>query len=433
MKHIIIFLFLFILVKEIYSQQLFNEEPEVRVRIIDSLKELKVSFHGEWKIIAGVYTNQLSEKSGLVIFSLKDGTIQIQLNDTQTETNADKLVLSSNSEKGDLLIWDVPFGVGWWWEGKEDRNYEGEVSIYAGSDDNLKVVVKLPLEKYLKGVVPYEIGNDSPFESLKAQAVAARSEAVMALTSELYSGVYHDLTSDVDCQVFSGNQKRTAMTDEAVLETRGLILSENEHPINAYYASNCGGHSELIQNVWPDRPDPKSYQRAHKDTKERPALDLSSEQRVREWIFSQPDVFCNPYLGTKLPSWSEKNFRWQKVLSLDSISIMIAGEKDIGSLKKIIPLKRGKSGRMYQARFVFEKDSFDINGELAIRQIWKPSLRSACFVVDIIDGTFVLNGAGWGHGVGMCQSGAVAQAIQGADFKTILIHYYPSAEIISMY
>jgi SpoIID/LytB domain protein len=433
MKNMIIILFLFVFNEEIFPQKLSSTEPEVRVRIIDSLKELMISFHGRWNMSAGNKSELFSDTSGLVLFSLKDGNIQIKKNDEQIDTGVKKISITPISDTNDIIIKNVPYGKGWWWEGKEDRVYEGEIYIYAAIENYLEVVVKLPLEEYLKGVVPYEMGNDSPLESLKAQAVAARSEAVIALTSNLYSGEHYNLTSDVECQVFSGNKKRTALTDKAVVETRGIILSEDRYPINAYYASNCGGHSELIENVWPDRPAPKSYNVAFKDDKERSTLDLSTENRVRKWINSQPEVFCNPNLGTELPPWSQKNFRWKKELDVASISKMIAGEKNLGSLIEIKPLKRGISGRMYQARFIFEKDSFDVMGELAIRLLWHPSLRSACFVVDKIDDMFVLNGAGWGHGVGMCQSGAVAQAKQGLRFRSILQHYYPKAELMSLY
>lgn len=123
----------------------------------------------------------------------------------------------------------------------------------------------MPIEDYLKGVVPYEIGSDSPIEALKAQAVAARTEAIVALRSELYSGEHYDLTSDVECQIFSGDHKRTVQSDLAVELTRGLILTEHGKPINAYYSSNCGGHSETIKNVWPDRPEAESYSTSQSD------------------------------------------------------------------------------------------------------------------------------------------------------------------------
>ena len=295
------------------------------------------------------------------------------------------------------------------------------------------MIIKLPLEEYLKGVIPYEIGGDSPLESLKAQAVAARSEAVVALRSDLYSGSHHDLTADVECQVCSGNLKRTKASDRAVEETRGIILSENGEPINAYYASNCGGHSELIKNVWPERQAPESYQTALSDDKSHQTNDLSNESAIIDWINSSPDVYCNPNLGTALPSWSRKNFRWKKEFSIKHVTKMISGEKDFGNLLAIKPIMRGLSGRIYKAEFVFEKEIMNVKGELAIRQLFSPSLRSAAFISEKTDSGFVLSGAGWGHGVGMCQSGAVSQAKQGFDFKTILNHYYPKAELTNLY
>jgi stage II sporulation protein D len=399
-----------------------NKEPNVRVRIINTPSEITIRFLDNW----GKYFEQ-----ALIHVSIEDDKIFVE--GMETQQALDSLILESKKDHAQLEIKNVPYGVGWWWEGKEDRVYEGKISIYKGENKNLEVIVELPLEEYLKGVVPYEIGGDSPIEALKAQTVAARSEAVVALTSNLYRGKHHDLTSDVECQVFSGNKKRTANSDNAVVETRGIILSVDGKPINAYYASNCGGHSEYIKNVWPDRPEVHPYQYALSDTKERTNLDLSSKEKVRDWIFSEPDVFCNPNLGTALPDWSKNNFRWRKEFTTDEISKMISGEKDFGKLLDIQILNRGASGRIYSAKFIFENEELKVDGELAIRQLFKPSLRSSCFVVDIEEKIFILNGAGWGHGVGMCQSGAVAQAKQGVNFKNILHHYYENTDLLILY
>jgi SpoIID/LytB domain protein len=256
---------------------------------------------------------------------------------------------------------------------------------------------------------------------------------VIALRSNLYNGPHHDLSSDVECQVFSGNKKRTQASDRAVRETHGLILAEDGKPINAYYASNCGGHSELIKIVWPERQEFKSYQTAAKDDDKRQQIDLSSEKAARNWIDSNPEVYCNPTLGTELPAWSQKNFRWKRRIHVDSLSKMISTGKDLGRLSKIKFLNRGLSGRIYNARFIFEQDSFDVKGELAVRQLWQPSLRSACFVVDKEGDYFIIRGAGWGHGVGLCQSGALVQAKQGKPFLAILKHYYQKADLVQLY
>lgn len=434
------------------ADPVFRDEPVVRVLILDTTESITLTPHDDWKLTFEGQSETWGPGDGPLDLSAVSGIIRSSLLGNRGSIQPEMLTFEGVRDSATLTIPDVPYGVGWWWEGKEDREYEGVIRIHAVDGERLQVVVELPLERYLKGVVPYEIGGDSPLEALKAQAVAARSEAVKALTTRLYSGPHYDLTSDVQSQVFSGNIRRTEASDRAVDETAALILSENGQPVNAYYASNCGGHSELIRNVWPDRPDPLTYHSALTDSDDRVVLDLSSEERLREWISSEPDVFCNPDLEPGLPEWSRANFRWQRTFTGDEISSMVSAgidgirmsngtvphrsgrcHPDCGRLLDIVPLKRGPSGRMYEARFDFEHDSFVVTGELAIRQLFMPPLRSAAFVTDRDGDTWNLNGAGWGHGVGMCQSGAVAQALQGRDFITILGHYYPDTQIINSY
>jgi SpoIID/LytB domain protein len=418
---------------DLRAQLLFDSEPDVRVQIINTLDQLDISFEGVWQIKGSDDNIHIPEASGPFEFYIINQWIQIRYDNQTINTEENQLELCCTSKNGTIKMSDVPYGVGWWWEGAEDRIYEGVISIYTKESGKFNVIVQLPLEAYLKGVVPYEMGNDSPLEALKAQAVAARSEAIIALTSRLYSGEHHNLTSDVECQVFSGNHKRTRISDRAVEETKSLILSEKGQPINAYYASNCGGHSELIKNVWPERPDPGTYNLAGRDDEKRINLNLQSEKSVRQWIFSKPEVYCNPDLGVELPDWSEKNFRWKRVTDASTLSGMIAEENSWGDILDIRILKRGASGRVNAACFIFKDDSILVKGELAIRQLWKPALRSSCFVIDRESDKFVLHGAGWGHGVGMCQSGAIALAKRGSSYRTILQHYYQRADIIKIY
>lgn len=416
----------------ILAQTLFQTEPVVRVRIINTVDTLRILFNSSWLVLNND-SLVFSPEDGEVMFTIEAGKIKIYKSGSPINLESEEFTLRSRDEHETLNIINVPFGVGWWWESKEDRAYEGEFHFYITNENKFEIVIHLPLEEYLKGVVPYEIGGDSPLEAIKAQAVAARSEAIMALTSKLYGGEHHDLTSDVECQVFSGNKKRTENSDRAVDETKSLILSENGKPINAYYASNCGGHSELIKNVWGDRPGVESYSVSHFDSEDSASIDLSNESNLREWLFSNPKSYCNPNIHSELPTWSQNNFRWKVELTTEAISKMAAKGKDLGNLVDIKILKRGESGRAYLAKFIFEKDSIDVKGELKIRQMISPPLRSACFVVDKNDTGFVFYGAGWGHGVGMCQSGAITMAKDGKGFEEILVHYYRRAELIKAY
>lgn len=436
------FLFLFICFfttsyfTSIYSQ-LFSEEPVLRIRIIYTVDTLNVTFLDEWNIYRSNSKGDLkiSKDDSLLIFIQGDSIALNNYSENKT-LYVSNISLKSVDSAGTLKIKNVPYGIGWWWEGTEDRIYEGDIAISINENNKFDVIVSLPLEKYLCGVVPYEIGNDAPLEALKAQVIAARSETVSALISGKYKGSNFDVCADVECQVFAGNNKRTTITDKAVEETRGLSLFYADEVIGAYYASNCGGISENVENVWPDRSGPVPYWSSHFDSDE--VQNYNPKNNPEEWIKSNPDVFCNPYFHTELPEWSKKNFRWQVEMTKDELTNNLNEIKSIGELREIKIIERGNSGRIIKARFIGSIDSLDLNSELDIRKIKKPPFRSSCFVVDkILDDQqnekYLFNGAGWGHGVGMCQSGAVARAFSGQNYKQILDHYFPEAEIKSVY
>lgn len=419
-----------------YSQ-IFPEEPIVRVRIIYTLDTLNLHFFNDWNLSQPDLQGKIkiSKNDSLIIFIENNSIIVNNLN-SNTIHNYQILSLKSDDPASTLKIKNVPYGIGWWWEGIEDRIYEGAIEISINENKKFDVIITLPLEKYLCGVVPYEIGNDAPLEALKAQVIAARSETVNALISGKYKGSNFDICADVECQVFAGNNKRTLFTDQAVEETKGLCLFYGDEVIGAYYASNCGGISEDVENVWPSRSGPVPYWSSHFDSNEE--LDYDPKNNPDEWIMSNPDVFCNPNLHLELPEWSKKNFRWQVEITNEELSLNVNDIKSIGKLKQIKVLKRGNSGRIISAKFIGEIDSLELNSELEIRKIKKPPFRSSCFVVEkFLDNhsnvKYLFKGAGWGHGVGMCQSGAVGRAFSGQTFEQILKHYFPESEIKSVY
>jgi SpoIID/LytB domain protein len=436
------FLFLFICLfttsnfTSIYSQ-IFSEEPVLRVRIIYTVDTLNLTFLDEWNISRSDSQENLkiSRDDSILIFIQNDS---IALNNYSGNNTGyyNNIFLKAVDSAGTLKIKNVPYGIGWWWQGTEDRIYEGDFEISINENNKLDVIVSLPLEKYLCGVVPYEIGNDAPLEALKAQVIAARSETVSALLSGQYKGRNFDLCADVECQVFAGNNKRTTITDKAVEDTRGLCLFYGDEVIGAYYASNCGGISENVENVWPDRSGPAPYLSSHFDSDE--AQNFNPKNNPEKWINSNPDVFCNPFFHPELPEWSKKNFRWKVEMTNDELTNNLNELKSIGELREIKIIERGNSGRIIKARFIGSRDSLDLNSELDIRKIKKPPFRSSCFVVDKIlddqrNDKYLFNGAGWGHGVGMCQSGAVARAFLGQSFIQILNHYFPETEIKTVY
>lgn len=429
-------LFLFSIFNSVYPQ-VFSEEPIIRVRIIYTLDTLSIKFNNTWSLTDKYFQNNISFNSDDSISAIiKDDLISVNNFTNNIRSNYRSIFLKSENPTRTLLIKNVPYGIGWWWQGIEDRVYEGEIEISINENTKFDVIVTLPLEKYLCGVVPYEIGNDAPLEALKAQVIAARSETVDALISGKYRGSNFDLCADVECQVFAGNNKRTPETDKAVEETKGLCLFYGDEVIGAYYASNCGGMSENIENVWPGRSGSVPYWSSHFDSDE--ILNYDPRNNPEEWINSNPDVFCNSYFHPELPEWSKKNFRWEVVMTNDELTTNLNKIKQIGILQDIKIMERGNSGRIIKARFIGSKDSLDLNSELDIRKIKKPPFRSSCFVYEKIISpdsllTYKFDGAGWGHGVGMCQSGAVSRAFSGQTYKQILNHYFPESEIKSVY
>lgn len=438
MKFLILF-FCFITSSNFIStySQIFPEEPIVRVRIIYTLDTLSVHFLNDWNLFQtnSQETIKIKNDDSLSIFIKNDSIIVNNFN-TKSIQSYKNIFLKSDNPASTLKIKNVPYGIGWWWQGIEDRLYEGDIDISINDNKKFDVIVSLPLEKYLCGVVPYEIGNDAPLEALKAQVIAARSETVIALISGKYRGNNFDLCADVECQVFAGNSKRTPETDKAVEETKGLCMFYGDEVIGAYYASNCGGMSEDVENVWPGRSGPVPYWSSHFDSDE--ILDYDPKNNPEEWINSNPDVFCNPNLHPELPEWSKKNFRWRVEMTNDELSNNLNEIKQIGLLQEIKILERGNSGRIIKASFIGSKDSLDLNSELEIRKIKKPPFRSSCFVVEKVfddqsNVKYLFKGAGWGHGVGMCQSGAVARAFAGQTYEQILNHYFSESKIKSVY
>ena len=405
----------------------------MRVRVVNTLDTLNISLTGSWSLRNTGTADMMLPPGTHLRFINQGGQISILDASGALLARTPSFMFGSKHDSSRVMVEDVPYGVGWWWAGVEDRIYEGAFHVFLGSEQEMNLVIQLPLETYLKGVVPYEIGPTSPLEALKAQAVSARSEAVIALTSKLYSGKYYDLTSDVECQVFSGNHRRSQASDRAVDETRGLVISEQGQPMNAYYASNCGGRAELIKHVWPIRNRLESYQVSLPDNEGHAGPNLKWSWKAKRWIDSSPDVYCNPDSNTSLPEWSKKNFRWTREFSVQELTDMLTADDDLGLFKRIRVIKRGPSGRIYKARIIFERGKLTINGELALRQLFSPSLRSSAFYVKRAGDKVVIHGAGWGHGVGMCQSGAVAQASQGRSFEQILKHYYSKADVLDIY
>jgi len=395
---------------------------------------------------ARAYQNLIQPKTGSEMVAVPRGQAAGFLRFTNLETqysfDARETV---RLDAARIQVLDVDVGSGYHWQKSEDRAYSGTFEFVIDAYGLITAVNELPLETYLKGVVPSEMPVSFPAEALKAQAVAARVEAVTKI------GVRHpfepfDLCDDVHCQVFTGTSKVADASSRAVESTRGIFMIYRKELAEAFYSGLCGGHTENNENVW--LMDAKPYLRGVLDRdgsgRSRLRTSLQEEKNLRKWVDSSPNVFCNTTRGNVPASvgYSKKYFRWKVEYTRSQLEAILREKtgRDFGALVDLVPLKRGVSGRLKELEVVGTKERFVLSRELPIRQaLSKSTLYSAAFYVSKRGGPnglpdkIILKGAGWGHGVGMCQIGAAVMAHKGFKFDQILRHYYTDVFLEALY
>jgi len=332
------------------------------------------------------------------------------------------------------------------WDGTESRTYRGDMEFRIDDKGKLTVINELPVEVYLRGVVSSEMSVSFPLEALKAQAVAARSNVMRKI------GIYHqeqhfDVCDDEHCQVYRGTVREAIPTDQAVAETHGTVLIYEDKICDAPFFSTCGGHTENNDNVWSGEPVP--HLRGVLDSEMRKDLlegKFESEAFVWTWLNDAQNakVYCNT-LSEDIPIYLKtyaKYFRWELNYTQNELAQLIRKKtgENVGELKNIIPLKRGVSGRIMKLKIEGTRKELILEKELNIRDaLGEPRLYSSCFavqrlgIVGDIPGEFVIKGAGYGHGVGMCQVGAAGMALAGKKYDDILKHYYTGVEVTMIY
>lgn len=370
---------------------------------------------------------------------------------------------------------DVVIGINFHWERKEDQQFKGSLEFMI-ENDKLTAVNILPLEDYLISVISSEMSAAGSLELLKAHAIISRSWILAQIkkgkelkeateiyqssseTAEEYIRWYDredhlnfDVCADDHCQRYQGiTRQSTALVEKAVAETRGMLLMYDGKICDARFSKSCGGISETFENVW--EPEVHQYLQSIVDNPEKPVgfdIDLTQEAAAEKWIRNKPAAFCNTdakqILSQVLNDYDQETtdfYRWDLHYLQDDLAELIARKsgRDFGNIVDLIPVERGKSGRLIKLKIVGTKLTMIIGKELEIRKTLSEShLYSSAFVVDklkIIDGIpgeFHLTGAGWGHGVGLCQIGAAMMGEQGYKYDEILMHYFRGAEISKKY
>lgn len=378
-----------------------------------------------------------------------------------------------NEAEASFKLKDVTIGINFHWERKEDQVFKGSLKFIV-EDSKITAVNCLSIEEYLTSVISSEMSATASLQLLKAHAVISRSwllaqvkkNEVITKSSETYSTMSEtldelirwydredhknfDICADDHCQRYQGiTRASTQIVKQAVSETSGELLMYNDDICDARYSKSCGGVFEEFQNCWEDVKHP--YLIAKRDTKESlPMPDLTVEENAREWILGTPESFCNTtdknVLSQVLNNYDQETvnfYRWRVEYTVDEISALIAKRSgtDYGKITDLIPVERGTSGRLVKLKIAGTKRTRVIGKELEIRRTLSEShLYSSAFIVEKEcdkDGNtvrFILKGAGWGHGTGLCQIGAAVMGEKGYDYRTILLHYFIGADIKKQY
>ena len=388
-----------------------------------------------------------------------------------------ELTFHPSTEDSSFSLHDVTIGVNFHWERKETQTFLGTLRLVVDAD-KICAINDLPVEKYLESVISSEMSATSSLELLKAHSVISRSWLLAQMdkrkklkegTNSFFSFIkkddelikwydredhaIFDVCADDHCQRYQGITKETSPNvAKAIAATRGKILMSEGEICDARFSKSCGGVSEEYQYCWENIKMP--YLLAVRDTakgvKDEDVIpDLTIEANADNWIRTAPDAFCNTHdkeiLSQVLNDFDQETtdfYRWRVVYTQKELNDLITEKlkMDLGDIIDLVPVERGVSGRLCKLKIVGSKRSFTIGKELEIRRVLSTShLYSSAFVVDkddVKDGVpqkFTLIGAGWGHGVGLCQIGAAVMGAQGYDYNQILLHYYRNAEIKSIY
>lgn len=437
-----------------------KEEPIVSVGIVSASK-LCFSLNAP-------YTVRGSQRCGKQVVELSEGRILWE--------NAlyDELLFEPTDAQSSFTLEDVTIGVNFHWERKEAQTFLGKLRFIV-EDNNICAINELPVETYLTSVISSEMRATSSLELLKAHAVISRSWLLAQMEQRKaennnvekhpsffktdeeivrwYDREDHkrfDVCADDHCQRYQGITKAANKhVVEAIQQTAGEILTSHGEICDARYSKCCGGAVEEFQYCWENIKKP--YLQALPDTlpDTTPLPDLTDEAVARQWILSSPDAFCNTtdqkVLSQVLNDFDQETtdfYRWSQTYSQAEVKQLLEEKLEVqfGDIIDLIPLERGKSGRIYRLKIVGKERTLIIGKELEIRRaLSKSHLYSSAFIVekaDIKDGVpqkFIIKGAGWGHGVGLCQIGAAMMGKQGYRYEEILLHYYKGAEITKAY
>ncbi len=435
------------------------KEPEISVGIVNAQEihfTLNARFLAKGETVSG--NQQVSFEEGGILWN---GNVYRELTFTPLD------------EESSFSLYDVTIGINFHWERQETQSFIGTLKlvVYEGKITAINI---LPAEDYLTSVISSEMNATSSLEFLKAHAVVSRSwllaqiekrKAMSKKQGDFFSFVktdteyirwydredhtIFDVCADDHCQRYQGITKATNQSvAEAVKATRGQVMMYKNSICDARFSKCCGGITEEFDTCWENKKYP--YLTAVRDDKNDAAMpDLTIEEDADKWIRSTPDSFCNTHdkhiISQILNNYDQETtnfYRWKVRYTQEELAELIRTNTkcDYGQIIDLIPVERGKSGRISKLKIVGTLKTLIIGKELEIRRTLSDThLFSSAFVVDKgpqqddVPAWFELTGAGWGHGVGLCQIGAAVMGEKGYNYNDILLHYYKDADIRKLY
>ena len=374
----------------------------------------------KWAVEAGVHPELAERPRGTVEAEDERGTV----------VRNDAILWFAPGPSGLVAVKDVDKEGG----GREDRRYFGKLYVTVDGKGKLAVVNAVPEDKLLAGLVPAEMLASSPPEALKAQAVAARNQLLAKLGTRHLTDPYR-LCATQHCQVYAGAGREDERATQAVQATAGeLLVKPDGALVDTVYSASCGGHTEDNDRAFAGAPDPTLRGRLDGDARARAALaafERIDDAAIKSWLGGTPTGDAAPFCAR--PREARANFRWTAKVDPQKV----AERAGVGTLTDVRVLERGVSGRVTRLQLVGDRGARELKGELEVRRALL-GLKSAMFVLTLgREGGRISSidvaGGGHGHGVGMCQVGAVGMAEAGHSYREILEHYYSQARIQKMY
>jgi len=439
-----------------------NTEPTIHVGILTSPT---ISFVLNGSFIASngkTYTGKHSAKyQKNQLFCDKEST--------------EEIIFEPQSEDASFDLINVIIGINFHWERKENQRFKGALKLIVDKKQ-LIAINHISVENYLTSVISSEMSATASEELLKAHAVISRSWLLNPIINtdpmrdvethgraslpesqrfiKWYERDAHtrfDVCADDHCQRYQGiTRASTAAVEKAIEATRGEVLMYDGQICDARFSKSCGGITEAFENCW--APVRHPYLIPVVDNGDVPIgfdLDLTDNMNAEHWIRNSPTAYCNTsdkkILAQVLNNYDQETtdfYRWKVEYSQTELSELLARRSgiDFGQIVDLIPVKRGESGRIIELQIFGTKDTITVGKELEIRKWLSNShLYSSAFVVDASDVVddipqrFTLTGAGWGHGVGLCQIGAAVMGEKGFQYDDILLHYFRGAELKRIY